>query len=160
MSSDNTTLSSVSLQSGDEKLLSLCSTKPAPTKPLTFQLPDFISICPYPLGINSRYHTTAVISDNWIHAHGVHLNEAQRRSYQDNDFSRLIAYGYPSANELRFRILCDYFNCLYAFDDLTDEGGLREDADRTQRAADIVMDSLRSPYTYETTFKLGRVFSE
>ena len=160
MSSDNTAPPRVSLQSGDETLLSTCATNPAPTEAPTFRLPDYISICPYPLRINPHYHITSVLSDNWIHAHGVHLNEAQRRSYQDNDFSRLVAYSYPTANELRFRILCDYFNCLYAFDDLTDEGGLREDADLTQRAADIVMDSLRSPYTYETTFKLGRVFSE
>lgn len=57
-------------------------------------------------------------------------------------------------------IVCDFINILFAFDDLTDEGGLRKDEQGTKKASDIVLNSLHHPYTYKTNFKCGRVFSE
>ena len=137
-----------------------CFANCAPTKALTYQLPDFIATCPYPLDINPYYSQTAVISEDWLHGHGVHQHEAHRRAFQDCDFSLLVAYSYPEADETRFRLLCDYFNILFAFDDLADEGGLRMDADGTRKASEIVMGALSSPYTYKTKFKLGHVFGE
>jgi len=160
MSSNNAKFRSISLQSKDDAPLFTCSTDSTPTKALTYHLPDFISMCLYSLETNPHYQKTAVISENWLHAHGVHPNQAHRRAFQDCDFGLLTAYCYPNADETRFRVLCDFINCLFAFDDLTDEGGLRVDADGTRRASDIVMGALCSPHTYETRFKIGRVFAE
>ncbi len=52
-------------------------------------------------------------------------------------------------------VLCDFDNALFAWDDLTDEGGLRKDGSGTKKAADIIMNSLHYPFTYETEFKCG-----
>ena len=159
MASSNTT-SQLAFQSKDETYVHSCSTNTVPSKHMTYQIPDFIALCSYPLDINPHYPQTAVMSENWLHAHGVHQNEAHRRAFQDCDFGLLVAYSYPDADEMRFRVLCDYFNILFAFDDLTDEGGLRMDADGTRKASNIVMGALCSPHTYKTQFKLGRVFGE
>ena len=160
MAFHNTSSPSAPLQYKDESLLHACSVNSAPNEALTYQLPDFIATCPYPLTINPHYPQTSVISESWLHAHGIHTNDAHRRAFHDCDFGLLVAYTYPDADETRFRVLCDYFNILFAFDDLADEGGLRVDADGTRRASDIVMAALSSPYTYKTNFKLGRVFGE
>jgi len=160
MASSNTTSRSAPLQSKDQTSLYSCSANLTPVEALTFQLPDFIATCSHPFNINSHYPETAVVSDNWLHDHGVHRNEAHRRAFQDCNFGLLVAYSYPNADETRFHITCVYFNILFAFDDLTDEGGLRMDADGTRKASDIVMGAFFSPHTYETTFKLGRLFGE
>lgn len=57
-------------------------------------------------------------------------------------------------------ILCDFINCLFAFDDLTDEGGLRKDDDGTKRANQIVMNALMDPFCYTTEFRVGEVIRE
>lgn len=56
-------------------------------------------------------------------------------------------------------VLCDYINTLFAYDDLTDEGGLRKDGDGTRKASDIIMNAIAHPFTYETEFRCGQVFS-
>lgn len=60
--------------------------------------------------------------------------------------------------QLYLGVLCDYINCLFAFDDLTDEGGLRKDGNGTKKASDIIMNALSHPFTYETEFRCGQVF--
>jgi len=123
-------------------------------------LPDLVKGCPFPLTDNIHYEDIAPESEVWLHSHGLHPNAAHRKSFQDCDFGRLTSMCYPTAEKQRFRILCDYINCLFAFDDLTDEGGLRKDEDGTRRAADIVMCVLRQPDTYKTEFKVGEVIGE
>lgn len=71
----------------------------------------------------------------------------------------LTAMCYPDANPERFRLLCDFINALFAFDDLTDEGALRVDGQGTRKAVDIVMSALYDPTGYETTFRVGKVFA-
>lgn len=44
---------------------------------------------------------------------------------------------------------------LFAFDDLTDDGGLRENIEGTRMANQIMMDALRNPKEYRTEFKVG-----
>lgn len=75
------------------------------------------------------------------------------------DFALLTAMCYPDAPSDRFRILCDYINALFAFDDLTDEGVLRKDGQGTRKASDLVMDALRNPGAYSNDFKVGKVFA-
>jgi hypothetical protein len=148
-------------KSNPSDLRKIRSTDGVPITPtLTYKLPDFISVCQYPLRRNEHYDPVAVESENWLHAHGVHPNDQHRQAFLSCNFGLLTAYCYSEADRARFRVLCDYINCLFAFDDLTDEGGLRMDADGTRKASDIVMNALRQPYTYQTPFKIGRVFSE
>lgn len=57
-------------------------------------------------------------------------------------------------------VLCDFDNALFAFDDLCDEGGLRADGNGTKKAADIIMNALHHPFTYQTEFRCGKIFAE
>ncbi|KAG8923915.1 hypothetical protein FRC02_010804 [Tulasnella sp. 418] len=131
------------------------------SEPTSYIIPDFLDfkICPFPLRVNPHYQPTARISEAWLDAHRIHPNAKHRRAFEACDFGLLTAMCYPEADKDRFRILCDYINCLFAFDDLTDEGGLRKDGDGTEKAWHIVMRALRDPFHYETPFKCGKIFS-
>lgn len=52
-------------------------------------------------------------------------------------------------------VLCDFINCLFAFDDLTDEGHLKKDGEGTRKASDVFMEALRYPEIPQTGFKVG-----
>lgn len=116
-------------------------------------------MCPFTLRVNPHYAPHAKLSYEWLDSFGVHPNTKHRDAFQAMDFGLLTAMCYPDADEARFRILCDYINALFAFDDLTDEGSLRKDGEGTRRASDIVMNALCSPKTYKTSFKVGNVFA-
>ncbi|KAG8867912.1 hypothetical protein FRB97_002892 [Tulasnella sp. 331] len=122
-------------------------------------IPDFISIAPSPLRVNPSHGSTAQVSMDWLDSFGVHPNTKHRAAFQSMDFGMLTAMCYADANQERFRLLCDYINALFAYDDLADEGGLRKDGDGTRKAADIIMQCLRSTTTHNTPFKIGKVFS-
>ncbi|KAG8980783.1 hypothetical protein FRB90_007487 [Tulasnella sp. 427] len=83
----------------------------------------------------------------------------KRAAFEACNFGLLTAMCYPDADHERFRVLCDYINCLFAFDDLTDEGGLRKDGSGTKKASDIIMNALAHPFSFETEFRCGRVFA-
>ncbi|KAG8902020.1 hypothetical protein FRB99_004869 [Tulasnella sp. 403] len=126
----------------------------------TFVLPDFIAMCPFPLRTNSHYGAVSRASELWLAQHGVHPNEHHQKGFQACNFGLLTAMCYPTADRECFRVLCDFINCLFAFDDITDEGYLRKDGDGTKSAIDIVMDALRHPATYQTEFKVAKVIRD
>lgn len=125
----------------------------------TYTLPDFIAQCPFPLRLNSHYETQAQVSYDWLDSFGVHSDDRHRQGFQAMDFARLTAMCYPEADRSRFRVLCDYINALFAFDDLTDEGALRKDGDGALAASNIVMKALEEPDAFVTPFRVGQVFS-
>ncbi|KAG8966577.1 hypothetical protein FRC03_011633 [Tulasnella sp. 419] len=125
-----------------------------------FTLPDFVERCPLPLYINPHYKPTSLVSEKWLDSYGVHPNEAHRDSFRACNFGLLTAMCYSQADADRFRILCDFINCLFAFDDLTDEGGLRMDTNGTSKASTIVMKVLKDPHASATTFKVGKVIQD
>lgn len=127
--------------------------------PRYFTLPDFIATFPFNLRVNPHYQNHARPSYEWLDSFGVHPNVKHRDAFQAMDFALLTAMCYPDADGKQFRILCDYINALFAFDDLTDEGALRKDGDGTRKASDIVMKALHDPKAFKTPFKVGNVFS-
>ncbi|KAG8898776.1 hypothetical protein FRB99_007176 [Tulasnella sp. 403] len=124
-----------------------------------FTIPDFPAVCPFPLTVNANRDPHGRLSNEWINAFGVFPNPSHEKAVKAMNFGLLTAMCYPDADEQRFRIICDFIHALFAFDDLTDEGALFKDSDATKRAADIVMNALWHPYTYETGFKVGKVFA-
>ncbi|KAG8986735.1 hypothetical protein FRB93_005170 [Tulasnella sp. JGI-2019a] len=125
----------------------------------SYTIPDFISMSPSPLRVNPNYASTAQSSVEWLDSFGVHPNPTHRAAFRSMDFGMLTAMCYADANRERFRLLCDYINALFAYDDLADEGGLRIDGDGAQKAAEIIMECLRHPTVHNTPFKIGKVFS-
>ncbi|KAG9039883.1 hypothetical protein FRB95_004355 [Tulasnella sp. JGI-2019a] len=129
-----------------------------PTSP-SYIIPDFISISPSPFRVNPNYASTVLSSVEWLDSFGVHPNLKHRAAFRSMDFGMLTAMCYADANQERFRLLCDYINALFAYDDLADEGGLRKDGDGALKAAGIIMDCLRHSTTHDTPFKVGKIFS-
>ncbi|KAG8908273.1 hypothetical protein FRB99_007806 [Tulasnella sp. 403] len=139
---------------------------PLPTPPITpvpngpyYLIPDFIGYSPFNLRVNPHYQPLAAISEKWLDDHKVHPSPKKRAAFEACNFGLLTAMCYPDADYARFRVLCDYINCLFAFDDLTDEGGLRKDGTGTKKASDIIMNALHHPFAYQTEFRCGQVFA-
>ncbi|KAG8926677.1 hypothetical protein FRC03_011428 [Tulasnella sp. 419] len=124
-----------------------------------YNITDFIAHSPYQLHVNPHYQPVAAISEKWLDDHGVHPSPKKRAAFEACNFGLLTAMCYAEAPYERFRVLCDFINCLFAFDDLTDEGGLRKDNKGTRKASDIIMNSLWHPFTYKTEFRCGQVFA-
>ncbi|KAG8873853.1 hypothetical protein FRB97_006409 [Tulasnella sp. 331] len=140
---------------------------PLPTPPVTpspgpqtYMIPDFIAYSPYELQVNRHYQPVASISEHWLRESLVHPNEKKRAVFEACNIGLLTAMAYPHATNDRFRVLCDFDNALFAFDDLCDEGGLRADGNGTKKAADIIMSALHYPFTYETEFRCGKIFAD
>lgn len=128
------------------------------TTTTTYTIPDFIAVAPTPKRVNAHYGSTVQISMDWLDSFGVHPNVRHRKAFQSMDFGMLTAMCYADANAERFRLLCDYINVLFAYDDLADEGALRLDGEGARRAAEVIMEVLNDTER-ETPFKCGRVFA-
>ncbi|GBE81930.1 Linoleate 10R-lipoxygenase COP4 [Sparassis crispa] len=66
-----------------------------------FRLPDFQAISKLPLLLNPLYNLMRVESTMWL--------------------ERLAAYAYPTAAHPELRTICDLTNCIFVFDEITDE---------------------------------------
>lgn len=128
--------------------------------PSSFYLPDLERSSPFPLRSNLHYQPTASISNEWISGYGIHPNQAHRIGFESCAFGLLVSYCYPRADMERFRVLCDFINSLFAFDDLMDEEHLVRDVHGTRAVMDIAMNGLWHPETYQTDFQVGQSIQE
>lgn len=117
------------------------SPTPLPTPPITplpagpyYTITDFITYSPYKLRVNPFYQPVAALSEQWLDDHQVHPSARKRAAFEACNFGLLTAMCYPDADYERFRelwltflasivltfsllgVLCDYINCLFAFD--------------------------------------------
>ncbi|KAG8917205.1 hypothetical protein FRC03_004894 [Tulasnella sp. 419] len=125
------------------------------TRPTTFVLPDIIGYCPFELKVNPHYRLASAESERWFDGYGIHKGQ-KRTDFLRANFGLLTAMSYPEANYNQLRNCCDFMNWLFAFDDLSDDGGLRENIDGMKLAAEITVKSLRDPKNFRTTFKVGQ----
>lgn len=122
----------------------------------TFRLPDLVNACPYSLRQNPHVDPIAAESNQWIATYDIHPNDAHRQAFESCAFGLLVSYVYPRANPERFRVLCDFINALFAFDDLMDEEHLVRDVDGTKAVMDIAMNALWHPESFTTQFRIGQ----
>ena len=121
---------------------------------VTFVLPDIIDYCPFELKVNPHYESASAESDQWFDSFNIHRG-AKYTEFHRARFGLLTAMSYPEASQTHLRNCCDFMSWLFAFDDLTDDGGLRENIQGTKKAAEIMMQALRQPKTFKTEFKVG-----
>ncbi|KAI1827715.1 isoprenoid synthase domain-containing protein [Xylaria intraflava] len=108
---------------------------------VTVQIPDmFVSFLAEPPRVNPNYSTVKVESEAWI---SKFCSFDKRMSHRVNkcDFSYFIAVMAPEAPPVEFRTLCDWGNWVFPYDDMFDNGELRD----KPAAAAMVMKSLMSP---------------
>lgn len=130
------------------------STEDAP--PTHFVIPDILSYCPFPLRRSPYYEAASAESDAWFETFNVYEGltlEKVRRAR----FTLICAGIYAQAiGHDEFRICCDFMNWLFSFDDLADDGDLKDDVGGMEKAARVSMQVLREK-TCETDFKFAKI---
>lgn len=130
-----------------------------PTNLITFTIPDIIGHCPFPIRVNPYYAAASAESDAWFDSFEVH-DEARRNAFYSHKFGLLVAMICPEADYEALRNCCDFMSMLYAFDDLTDDGGLRGSVQGARNAADQVMLALKNPSSAKLDFKVAAILRE
>ncbi|CAE6445271.1 unnamed protein product [Rhizoctonia solani] len=126
------------------------------TFPSQVRLPDISTYAGevFPLKVNPHWHEAEAGSYAWFDSYGVHSG-AKRQDFFDTGFGLMTALCYPDADLEHLRPAMDFILWLFAFDDMTDEGGLRDNVERVKQAVDITMNALRNPDGPEPKFKVA-----
>ena len=100
--------------------------------------------------INQHYARAGHESDRWICA-WLNLSESAAERFRALDFNYNPAVWASEAPNDRFRILCDWSSWIFVWDDLFDEedGELSQEAELAKLAAEVLMESMQSPFTPE-----------
>ncbi|KDQ10830.1 hypothetical protein BOTBODRAFT_147563 [Botryobasidium botryosum FD-172 SS1] len=114
----------------------------------TFMLPDILGYCPFALAVNPHLAAVSPECDAWMEASGALDDPAVAKRYRVAGFNYLTALCFPEADRERFRLCCDYINALFAWDDVIDDGELRENVEGAQHAVENVMSALRDPENF------------
>ena len=87
----------------------------------------FTSFLAEPPSLNPHYHSVRAESEQWL-VTSSECNYKMQKKIHSIDFSYFCAVLAPKANYERFRLICDWGNWIFPFDDLFDDGILRENA--------------------------------
>ncbi|KAI3339300.1 isoprenoid synthase domain-containing protein [Ustulina deusta] len=108
---------------------------------VTVRIPNmFISFLAEPPRFNPNYSQVKAKSEAWI-SEFCSFDERMSTLIRKCDFSYFIAIAAPDAGLPEFRTLCDWGNWVFPYDDMFDNGDLRD----KPAAAAVLMQSLMSP---------------
>jgi hypothetical protein len=112
-------------------------------------IPDlFTSFLTTPPLINPDYHLARKESEQWL-ASSWKCDLKARKRLHGIDASYFCAILAPKANHNRFRLICDWTNWVFPFDDLFDDGDLRDDPERATlvigRLLNVMQDAKNEP---------------
>ena len=77
------------------------------------------------------------------------LSSSQAKVIQECDFAYFAAIMAPFAKEHKFRTICDWGNWVFPYDDLFDNGTMRNDPNRATVAMDMLVASFDGEYERE-----------
>ncbi|KAK5999191.1 (+)-eremophilene synthase [Cladobotryum mycophilum] len=110
-------------------------------KRITVLLPDmFQSFLKQAPAVNPHYQSVKVESEDWLNSF-CSFGPKMRMKINKCDFSYFCAIAAPHAPPTEFRTLCDWGNWVFPYDDMFDNGELRDQPEEAKR----VMDSLLIP---------------
>ncbi|KAM0714539.1 hypothetical protein Q7P37_009835 [Cladosporium fusiforme] len=98
--------------------------------------------------LNKNYATVSNQSEISIMS-ACDLSSASKRAVRECDFSYFAAVMIPSADQQKYRTVCDWGNWIFPFDDMFDNGALRDDPDRANAVMSELLATLeggRQPY--------------
>ncbi|KAI1175288.1 isoprenoid synthase domain-containing protein [Nemania sp. FL0916] len=108
---------------------------------VTVRIPNmFVSFLADPPRVNPNYGRVKAESEAWI-SDFCSFDKKMSKIISKCDFSYFIAIAAPEAAPEEYRTLCDWGNWVFPYDDMFDNGDLR---DKPQAAA-MVLDSLMCP---------------
>jgi hypothetical protein len=125
---------------------------PSPTK---IVIPDLVSHCTFDIKVNQHGEQATVESKDWLFQ-GDNLNQQKRQTFHGLKAGPLTSMCYPDAGYSQLRVCCDFLNYLFHLDDLSDDLDNRG----TQTTADVVLNSLYHPYSYESSARVGKLTRE
>ncbi|KAL7816077.1 isoprenoid synthase domain-containing protein [Trichoderma aethiopicum] len=113
---------------------------------ITVLLPDmFQTFLKQPPRINPHYQSVKLESEEGL-ARFCSFEPSMRKRVNKCDFSYFCAIAAPFASRARFRTMCDWGNWVFPYDDMFDNGHLRNEPEASQR----VMESLMMPMLGKT----------
>lgn len=124
--------------------------------PSTIRMPDISSYTGevFALKTNPNWYEAEAGSYAWFDSYGVHSGR-KRQEFFDTGFGLMASLAYPDADLEHLRPAMDFILWLFAFDDMTDEGGLRDSVEGVKMAIDVTMNVLRNPDAPAPKFKIA-----
>jgi hypothetical protein len=106
-------------------------------------IPDlFTSFLATPPMVNPNYRSVRKESEHWL-ASSWKCDLKARKRLHGIDASYFCAILAPKADHDRFRLICDWTNWVFPFDDLFDDGDLRGDLERAALVIERLLDVMR-----------------
>ncbi|KAL7894231.1 isoprenoid synthase domain-containing protein [Trichoderma sp. SZMC 28014] len=114
---------------------------------VTVLLPDmFQTFLKQEALVNPHYEKVKMESEEWL-SDFCSFEPKMRKKINKCDFSYFCAIAAPFAPRSKFRTICDWGNWVFPYDDMFDNGCLRDKPEESQR----VMDSLMMPMTDDSS---------
>ncbi|GAB7336391.1 hypothetical protein MBLNU13_g09114t2 [Cladosporium sp. NU13] len=88
--------------------------------------------------VNPHYSSVREESEKWL-ASKWQCDQRAQDKIKAIDFSYFCAILAPHANYERFRLICDWGNWIFPFDDLFDDGELRNDSERARSTVEALL---------------------
>ncbi|KAF7159079.1 hypothetical protein CNMCM5623_004312 [Aspergillus felis] len=92
--------------------------------------------------VNPHYEEVRKESEEWL-ANECSFDERSRRILHKTDFSYFCSVAAPDAGPEELRTVCDWGNWVFPFDDMFDNGGLKDDPLRAQQLIDSLLAGMR-----------------
>ncbi|KAF5358646.1 hypothetical protein D9758_007705 [Tetrapyrgos nigripes] len=122
----------------------------------SFSIPDLPSYFKYSLRKNSYERQVLFETKGWFFQGDFFVKPRASDSYDRDNFAFLASTCYPEADYLRIRACSDFLILLFHLDDITDD----MDTTDTDSVAEIVMNTLRDPYGYDSPTRVGVLIKE
>ncbi|GFF32970.1 presilphiperfolan-8-beta-ol synthase [Aspergillus udagawae] len=95
--------------------------------------------------VNPHYEEVRKESEEWL-ANECSFDERSRRILSKTDFSYFCSVAAPDAGPEELRTVCDWGNWVFPFDDMFDNGGLKDNPARAQQLIDSLLAGMREEY--------------
>lgn len=110
----------------------------------TVHIPDmFVDFCSLPPVLNKHYDQVKQDSDTFIRSVSA-FNERESKIQIKADFPYLGAILVPDAGPDQFRVVCDWLNWVFDFDDPFDEGELKNRPEEAKKLVDDLLATMES----------------
>ena len=92
--------------------------------------------------VNPHYSSVREESEQWL-ANNWQCDQKAQAKIKAIDFSYFCAILAPYADFERFRLICDWGNWVFPFDDLFDDGELRNDSERARSMVETLLEMMQ-----------------
>jgi hypothetical protein len=119
---------------------------------LIVQLPNLVaSFLAETFDVNENYAAVSQVSREWL-GEKCGLGARDKRILQKGDFVYSCALNTPDCGPDKFRDFCDWVNWVFPFDDIFDNGELKDDPKGAKAVLDNLLDSMHGTAEPKTKF--------